>query len=386
MMSSLKSEASLRPLWVILYLLLSCVSGCTRAGSELARRGEEMVVCGRLFHVGAPVVLWTDPGGYDAYRTEKRFVPWAKAAFAVGDKAVGTPARYGVRFAPRPPFKESEPLDYAPLSADEFERVRGGGWDLDLLRQHVDQFVLHYDVCGVSRQCFRVLHDMRGLSVHFMLDIDGTIYQTMDVKERAWHATISNDRSVGIEIANMGAYGRDEIDPLALWYEPDPAGWEGGGGESEKRKLESENELGGGRERAGTSHPPTPATITIPPRLDGGGVRSPGTYFSSRPMPVIGTIHDRPLRQMDLTPEQYRSLIKLTAALHVALPKIALDYPRDERGMLLTRDLSRQEWEAFQGVLGHFHIQKDKVDPGPALQWDTVINGARRELGMKKLR
>lgn len=331
-----------------------------------------MVVCGRLFHVGVPVVLWTDPGGYDAYRTEKRFVPWAKAAFAAGDRAVGAPARYGVRFAPRPPFKEGEPLDYLPLTEDEFERVRGGGWDLDLLRKHVDQFVLHYDVCGVSRQCFRVLHDMRGLSVHFMLDIDGTIYQTMDVKERAWHATISNDRSVGIEIANMGAYGRDEKDPFAQWYEPDPPA----------------AELWACWDARGSAVAPVPKqyAITVPPRLDGGGVRNAGTFFSSRDQPVIGTIHDRPLRQMDLTPEQYRSLIKLTAALHVALPKIELDYPRDERGMLLTRDLSRPEWEQFRGVLGHYHIQNDKVDPGPALQWDTVINGARRELGMKRLR
>ena len=34
-----------------------------------------------------------------------------------------------------------------------------------------------------------------------MLDVDGTIYQTLDVKERAWHATTSNTRAVGIEIA-----------------------------------------------------------------------------------------------------------------------------------------------------------------------------------------
>jgi tyrosyl-tRNA synthetase len=48
-----------------------------------------------------------------------------------------------------------------------------------------------------KRQCFKVLHDARDLSVHFMLDLDGTIYQTLDLKERAWHATTSNSRSVG---------------------------------------------------------------------------------------------------------------------------------------------------------------------------------------------
>jgi len=31
-------------------------------------------------------------------------------------------------------------------------------------------------------------------------------------------------------------------------------------------------------------------------------------------------------------------------------------------------------------VMGHFHIQTNKVDPGPAFQWDRVIQGARRLL------
>ena len=44
-----------------------------------------------------------------------------------------------------------------PLSLDEFERIRGGGWDLPTLQRVVDQFVIHYDVCGTSRQCFRIL-------------------------------------------------------------------------------------------------------------------------------------------------------------------------------------------------------------------------------------
>jgi hypothetical protein len=360
-------------LTVLAVLAGALLGGCApRAGAELERRGDEIVVAGRMFHTGgAPVVLWSDPGGYDAYRTEKRFVPWPRAAYSPpkekGDDGVSSPNRYGVRFAPRPPFKEGQELDYAPLTADEFERVRGGGWDLGLLREHVDQFVLHYDVCGVSRVCFKTLHDSRGLSVHFMLDIDGTIYQTMDVKERAWHATIANDRSVGVEIANVGAYARTENDALLrTWYEPDPPPWEASADPAIASRL-----------------PPT--TITVPATLGDGGLRAPGTYAPAWPLPIFGPVQGRELRQYDLTPEQYRSLIKLTATLHRALPKIALDYPRDERGRLVTSALPRERWERFQGVLGHHHIQKDKSDPGPALHWDMVINGARRELGMPEL-
>src|SRR5438094_626244 len=47
-----------------------------RPGALLPRAGDEIMVCGQLFHTGAPVVLWTDPGGYDAYRTERRFSSW----------------------------------------------------------------------------------------------------------------------------------------------------------------------------------------------------------------------------------------------------------------------------------------------------------------------
>src|SRR5205814_2869450 len=118
-----------------------------------------------------------------------------------------SPQRYGLRAS--------------VLSESEIERVRGGGWDLPLLQRCVDQFVLHYDVAGTSRTCFRTLHDVRCLSVHFMLDVDGTLYQTLDLKERAWHATTSNTRSVGIEIANIGAYPDKGLDTLNRWYKKD---------------------------------------------------------------------------------------------------------------------------------------------------------------------
>ena len=64
------------------------------------------------------------------------------------------------------------------------------------------QFVNHWDVCLNSRSCQRVL-DRRGISVHFLIDNDGTIYQTMDLQHVAWHAGISkiNAKSIGVEIS-----------------------------------------------------------------------------------------------------------------------------------------------------------------------------------------
>src|SRR5438874_9759937 len=184
-------------------------------GEFVPRSGDEIVVCGQLVHTGgAPVVTWMDPGGFDAYRVERRFPSFKDAAWAPTTQAVKelhSPNRYGLRFE-------------RSLDADQIALVRGGGWPLPLLQQKVDQFVLHYDACGTSRYCFNVLHDHRDLSVHFMLDLDGTIYQTLDLKERAWHATTANDRSIGIEIANIGAYTEAEAGVLSTWYRHDAAG------------------------------------------------------------------------------------------------------------------------------------------------------------------
>ena len=32
------------------------------------------------------------------------------------------------------------------------------------------------------------------------------------------------------------------------------------------------------------------------------------------------------------------------------------------------------------GILGHYHVQQNKVDPGPAFQWDRVVDGANELL------
>ena len=319
----------------ILSLLLAGCRTAPKPGALAPRTGDEIVIAGQFFHTGAKVVLWMDSGGYDAYRVERRFSKYSESSWDASRAAtrdLSTPNRYGVR---------GEKI----LSPEQLERVRGGGWDLPTLQGLVDQFVLHYDACGTSRQCFKVLQDVRDLSVHFMLDLDGTIYQTLDVKERAWHASIANTRAVGIEIANIGAHPPGRAGSLDEWYR---------------------------RDSNGTTR------ITIPARFGDGGLRTPGFVgHSARPEPVPGFLQGQNLVQYDFTPEQYRALIQLTAALCKVFPKLKCDYPRDAAGALVPRILPDDEYERYHGLLGHFHIQTNKVDPGPAFQWDYVINGAR---------
>jgi N-acetyl-anhydromuramyl-L-alanine amidase AmpD len=287
-----------------------------------------IVACGKPFHTGTRVILWKEPDGYDAYSLDPRFAP------AASQPAEKRKPRYGSRTS--------------RLSDEKAERVRRDGWDLPLLQEVVDQFVIHYDVCGTSQFCFQVLQDDRGLSVHFMLDLDGTIYQTLDLQEAAWHATKANGRSVGIEIAHVGAYPPDRPGRAATWYQREPDGQ---------------------------------VRIVIPepfaersPRLKDKILRP------LEPEPIVGTIQGERLSQYDFTPQQYESLIKLTATLCRAFPKLRCDYPKDADGKLVRKALGDEEWKAYQGVLGHYHVQTNKTDPGPAFQWDKVIGGARERL------
>lgn len=316
-----------------------CLTGCAGTGERAvmpgdhhARHGDEIVIAGQMFHTGAPVVLWTDPDGYDAYRTTPRFRKPPEGGWT-------EKARYNVRAS--------------ELSESELARVSAGGWDLPLVQRVVDQFVIHYDVSGSSKVCFKTLQDDRNLSVHFMLDIDGTIYQTLDVKERAWHAGIANSRSVGIEIAHRGAYPPGKTGPMDEFYAEDDQGM----------------------------------FIEYPSRYGDPGTRTSG--FVGRPAReglILGTINGSELVQYDFTDEQYESLIKLTATLGAALPNLAMDYPRDGDGAVLPDALSREELDAFSGLIAHWHVTTGKIDPGPAFDWDRVIDGARSILEDRQTR
>lgn len=301
------------------------------------RTGDEILICGQLFHTGTKVVLFSDPSGYD------------------GSKYTGGPVT-------RPATQPTTQL----AATQPYETLRGPDLTFPELRKHVDQFVLHFDACGTSRECFNVLQRRR-LSVHFMCDLDGTIYQTLDLKEEAYHATIANARSVGVEIANLGGWEGPEPARFKEWYQ-----------------------------RQGTA-----TRINVPakqgPQLTPNFVGHP-----ARPLPVPGTVQGKFQLQYDYTPEQYAALEHLAATLCTVFPKIQPDYPRqlttapthtthpattraaaitiaapDQPGHLINHVLSPDLYETYQGLLGHYHVQLNKDDPGPAFQWDKLITATR---------
>ncbi|MCY3006995.1 MAG: peptidoglycan recognition family protein [Planctomycetota bacterium] len=351
-------------IYVVCCLLLQCTVAARSEAQQSdlppelgfqKRHGDEIMVCGQLYRIGTPVKLWLDPGGFDAYRTTRHFSPFEKREWKntveemqsgkinfVTKPQESSPDRYGLRFGSK------ADTEYTP---EQLQQIRSGGWTLDLLRDKVDQFVLHFDVCGTSSQCFFILHDIRGLSVHFLLDADGTIYQTLDLKERAWHATKSNDRSIGIEIANIGAYPipqtkdptKDQADPFSQWYARDEQG----------------------------------VFLTFPPKIRGVDRFAGRKLRPRRPEILKGKLGDTTYQQYDYTSEQYAALIKLAAALSDIFPQIRLEIPRGADGTRIDTTLTDEQWASFSGILGHYHVQGNKSDPGPALDWEYLLEKAK---------
>ncbi|RMG10884.1 MAG: PDZ domain-containing protein [Planctomycetota bacterium] len=291
--------------------------------------GDAIYLAGVPIPVGASVLSWKDPGGFDGYLGRcafrpERILPLRPAA------GCDTKRRYAAR------------RRLAPALA---EVVAALGWTPELAALQIDQVVVHYDVAWTSRNCFRVLHDLRGLSCHFLLDVDGTLYQTLDGVERARHAGAANDRSLGIEIAHPGPLELTE--GLAERYRHDARG----------------------------------VRLELPARLRGDPLRPGFVVRPARPEPVVGEVQGRRLSMYDFTDAQYETLIRLLGALARHLPRLRLDAPRDEEGRVRGSVLSPAELAAFRGVLGHYHVSVRKQDPGPAFDWERVLSGARRLAG-----
>ncbi len=300
-------------------LLGGCVSQTKEPSPSKPTRGR-LIVAGKEIPVTFEVKTWQDSGGYDAHRESCFF----------SDGLLPTRPAPGCdekrRYRPRPA---------KGFTGEDLKTIENAGWTLPLLKQSVDQFVIHYDVCGTSRRCFKVLHDLRGLSVHFLLDVDGTLYQTLDLAHRARHAGSSNSRSIGIEIAHFGAYPKGSKTLKQRW------------------QLTSDG-----------------LEINLPENL---GPPPGGPFFAASAEMHEGRINGSQLLQPDFTEAQYVTLSHLTDALIKIFPKIKRQVPRLANGDVDPNVLSADSLANFQGVLGHWHVTKKKIDPGPAFNWDRVV-------------
>ncbi len=143
-------------------------------------------IAGYGFDIDARVVRWDEGPGYNGM-LEKCIQPRHPCVGGVlpySKKRVSTRTR---RFAFRPSL-----------------RRYGMRPPLRAAQAVIRQCILHHDGCPSADVCFHVLHNERGLSCHFLLDNDGTIYQTLDLAVMGFHAAGFNRSSIGIEISSRG--------------------------------------------------------------------------------------------------------------------------------------------------------------------------------------
>ena len=142
--------------------------------------GSSIIVCGKKYDIGQRVVTFEDDPSVNAYTPHRTDKPSEVPPFQPAKGMAGIRDRWRPR------------------------RLIGADRSVDRLKQVVRQFVVHHDGCQDSRTCFQVLHNERGLSVHFLIDNDGTVFQTLDLVDCAFQAAGVNEISVGVELANRG--------------------------------------------------------------------------------------------------------------------------------------------------------------------------------------
>ena len=123
-------------------------------------------VFGKSISIDAVVHLWDDALGFDAYDRTKFVHTEENRKTGKIQKRVVKGRRYSWR--KRKPDK-------------------------------IKSIVIHHTGGLRADTAFNTLHRERGLSVHFIVDDKGRIYQTLDLDCITWHAGKANATSVGIE-------------------------------------------------------------------------------------------------------------------------------------------------------------------------------------------
>lgn len=252
------------------------------------------IVCGQKVDIGTRVVTWEEPQGFNAYDTSKYKVQEV-------DRRTGktkTNVVSGVRYSKRTWIKNPS-----------FPQLQG----------MVTQFFLHHSGLYRSRTTFDVLHKQRRLSCHFILDDDGTIYQTLDLREKAWHGGACNSVAVGIEIDS-----RAYASKFPTAYD-----------------LDSQKKYGVG------------------PRAKS-----------------YDTIHGKSILGYCYNDAQYAALIRLAIGLNSVFPVISThaDFPRDGAGNIVKTNIRSPQ--KHMGYICHFHATRQKTDP-IAFDFDRFLRGVR---------
>ena len=181
-------------------------------------------------------------------------------------------------------------------------------------------FTNHWDVCLSSEACARVLN-RRGVSIHFNIDNDGTIYQLLDTQHGAWQAGhwYGNKHGIGVEISNA-FYTKYQG-----WYEKNGFG-------------------------------PRPVVAEGDAIVHGVGLQEHLGFY----------------------PIQIEALKKLWKALHLGLD-IPLDFPKNADGSLCTTVHPDVTGGTFKGFNNHYNFTRKKIDCA-GLPLDELLKEVKEDL------
>src|SRR5688500_12790599 len=242
----------------------------------------ELIIANQVFNIDAPVVNWHQ-NGWDA--TAERCVQPSHPCSGPGAYGANAKNKSPRRYALRPmlrKYQKNPPLDATKAS--------------------IKQFVLHHDGCWSAEMCWNVLHNERGLSCHFLIDNDGTIFQTIDLAYMAYHAAEFNVSSIGVEFCSRGDATKD---PNA--------------GEYRKRGMKRD---------------------TVPCKINGHTIMS-----------------------YQFAPAQYEAFRTLARSLTRLLPNLPVEYPQHLPGKQSWDTMPTAL--GYAGYMGHYHCTTRKWDPGP---------------------
>lgn len=256
---------------------------------------NNLIIAGQTFKTDAPIVNFMDPPYWNAtskscFSTETEARPPCLPG-KDGQVPYGKlPAPYTQRYTTRPAL-----------------RRYGANPPLEAVKAVIRQFVVHHDGCASSDMAFNVMQNERGLSCHFLIDNDGTIFQTIDLALAAYHAAEWNFGSIGVEMCNRGDVKLD-----ANYY-------------------------------------------------------SSGKHGPNREVTTC-KINGHKILAFDYTKAQIDNFILLGRALQRYLPNIPAEYPQSSPGVQHWDTMPKagpNNSFGFSGYIGHYHLTGQKWDPGP---------------------
>lgn len=175
----------------------------------------------------------------------------------------------------------------------------------ETLQNILCNFTVHHSVTYRAAETYNGLHNGRKLSVNFIIDDDknATIYQCLDIKDIGWSQGECNGSGPGVEIC----------------YHPEA--WQNPSAYSEAIQ----------------------------------------TKYKVQPHEISNeVIHNQKFKVFKPTDEQIESLCALLWGYCELFPNIKPKFPKDEKGHIKTTIKNPAK---YSGLLGHFHITRNKIDP-----------------------